>query len=127
PGGGFVAGLVAAAGLVLRAVAQPDAPPLRWERVDLLVGGGLLVAVGVAAASWPLGTDVLDMGAVSATIPILGTVKIGGALVFDLGVFAVVLGTMVAILHGLGRRRLPGPPGTTPTGTAPPLRKETSP
>ncbi len=40
PGGGFIGGLVAGAGLVLRTVARPGQPPFRWERVHLLVGGG---------------------------------------------------------------------------------------
>ncbi len=119
PGGGFIAGLVAAAGLVLREVAQP-AVPLPWERSELLIGGGLVVSIAVAVLTWMTGGAVLDMGAVYWELPIVGAVKLGGALVFDVGVYAVVIGMMVAVLQGLGGGSGPDPGSPSGRPVAPP-------
>ncbi len=97
PGGGFAAGLVFGAVVALRAVAGLSTPrhPIR-----LLAAGGI-IAGAVAIAPLFVGDALLDMVVVDADVPLLGTVKSGTALVFDLGVTLIVVGLLVAILDAL--------------------------
>ncbi len=120
PGGGFIGGLVAAAAVVLRFVAAPAAVrTARWLRAPVLVGGGLLLAVGVAIADWAFGTEVLDMGVATWELPLFGSVKVTAALPFDIGVYLVVVGTMIAILDALGGWQATGPEVAAPPGSPP--------
>jgi multicomponent Na+:H+ antiporter subunit B len=97
PGGGFAAGLMLGAIIVLRTIAgisRPGAAPV-W----LAVGGAVVGAVAIAPLLW--GEPLLDQVVVSWDVPVLGTVKTGSALAFDLGVVAVVVGLVIALLDGL--------------------------
>ncbi len=105
PGGGFVGGLVAGAAFVLRYVRGGSeevdrTTPLRSEA---LVGIGLVVAVGTGVASWLGGAQYLESAKVSLDVPLLGTVKATSSLVFDIGVYLVVLGLVVGLLSSLGK------------------------
>jgi multicomponent Na+:H+ antiporter subunit A len=109
PGGGFAAGLVLGAVVALRTVAGFQRPT---RAVGLLAAGGLL-AGAVALAPVVGGEVLLDQVVVKASVPVLGTVKAGTALLFDLGVSLVVVGLVVAVLEGLGAvdlARAAGPP-----------------
>ena len=97
PGGGFAAGLMLGAIIVLRTVAGIQQP--RQATVWLSVGGVVAGLVATAPLLW--GEPLLDQVVVSWDIPLLGTVKTGSALVFDLGVVAVVVGLVIALLDGL--------------------------
>jgi multicomponent Na+:H+ antiporter subunit A len=79
----------------------------------LLTVGGVL-AGSVALAPVVVGHAVLDQVVVTATIPLLGTVKSGSALVFDSGVTLIVVGLVVAVLDGLGASELGGSTPTEP-------------
>ena len=100
PGGGFVGGLVAAAAWTLYAIAHGPAAARRDLRVDplLLIGVGLLLAL----ASGLLG--LLQAGAFLAALwgqvspPGLGPVDLGTPVVFDLGVYLVVVGVTLSII-----------------------------
>ena len=48
------------------------------------------------------GQVLLDQVVWEATLPVLGKVKGGSALVFDLGVTLIVVGLVLAVLEGLG-------------------------
>lgn len=98
PGGGFAAGLVFGAVVALRAVAGLPTPrrPLR-----LMALGGVIAGL-VALAPLAAGNTLLDMVVVEGDVPVLGTVKAGSALVFDLGVTLIVVGLLVAVLDALG-------------------------
>jgi hypothetical protein len=47
------------------------------------------------------GEPLLDQVVVTWDVPVLGTVKTGSALLFDLGVVAIVVGLVIALLDGL--------------------------
>jgi multisubunit Na+/H+ antiporter MnhB subunit len=96
PGGGFAAGLLLGAVVVLRTVAGLQQP--KYAAVLLAVGGIIVGVDAVAPLFW--GEPLLDQVVVSWDAPVLGTVKTGSALVFDLGVVAVVVGLIVALLDG---------------------------
>lgn len=100
PGGGFVGGLVAAAAFALYAIAEGVDPARRLLRLDPrhLIAFGLCLAVasGIAPlfARGVLLTGVwLPAGA--------GSSPVGTPLIFDLGVYVVVLGVTLTILFAL--------------------------
>ncbi len=104
PGGGFVGGLVAGAAFVLRYVEGGANTVARAAPVSaaVLVGVGLTVAVGTGVASWLAGEQFLESAKVEVDLPLLGTVKATSALLFDIGVYLVVVGLVVGLLTTLG-------------------------
>ncbi len=104
PGGGFAAGLVLGAVVALRTVTGLSRPrrPIR-----LLAAGGFVVGA-IAVAPLVFGEVLLDQVVVDADIPLLGTVKSGSALIFDLGVTLIVVGLVSAVLTELGAEELGG-------------------
>lgn len=91
PGGGFIAGLVAGAALV---VAQLSGIAVRLPSVTTLVGVGLLLAVGTGLAGLAIAGSFLE----PMKIPLPGDGYLTSSLVFDLGVFLVVIGLVKAAL-----------------------------
>lgn len=102
PGGGFAAGLVLGSVIALRTVAGLQRP---LPAVGLVAAGAIL-AGAVAIAPVLFGQPVLDQAVVEGTLPVLGTVKSGSALLFDAGVTLIVVGLVAAALEGLGATRL---------------------
>ena len=102
PGGGFAAGLVFGAIVTLRTVAGLQRP----ARATALVAGGVALVVVVAAAPLLWGRLFLDQQVWSVDVPLLGTIKSGSALPFDIGVTAIVVGLVVALLRGLSASAL---------------------
>lgn len=102
PGGGFAAGLVAGAVVALRVVAGVQKP----VAADRLLAVGVVIVGLVALAPVFAGEELLDQVIESVKLPLLGKVKTGSALIFDIGVMAVVVGLILAVLDGLGAREL---------------------
>lgn len=106
PGGGFAGGLVAGLALVLRYLAGGryelgEAVPIDAGRI---LGAGLLLAAGTAAASMALGAPPLSSATFEWTLPVFGEVKLVTALFFDAGVYLIVVGLVLDILRSLGAR-----------------------
>jgi multicomponent Na+:H+ antiporter subunit B len=103
PGGGFVGGLVAAAAFALYIIAEGPAAARRALHVDprSLIAGGLLVAAGSGALSLPRGEPFLTGQWGSLRLPGLAPVALGTPLLFDMGVFLVVLGVTQTIILAL--------------------------
>ncbi len=109
PGGGFIAGLVLAIGLVLMHVAHGQtwmaqrsgwlAPP---DYCGAL-GWGLLVAAAAGIGSWAFGAPFLTSTYDYPWMPGVGGVPLASASVFDLGVFIVVLGATLVMLLSIAR------------------------
>ncbi len=119
PGGGFAAGLVFGAVVALRTVVGLQRPARSGE----LVAAGMLLIAFVAVVPLVWGGALLDQQVLSADLPLLGKVKSGSALPFDIGVTAVVVGLVISVLDGLGvvydgRSAASGDaaPGAAPTG-----------
>ena len=97
PGGGFVAGLVVAAAFALHSMAYGVAGARRALLVEpsTLLGVGLLVALlsGLAA--------VLDRDPFLTAQWITTWITIGTPLVFDVGVFLVVIGVVLTMAFTL--------------------------
>jgi multicomponent Na+:H+ antiporter subunit A len=103
-GGGFVGGLVAALAFALLALARGVAHARATLRIHplSLVGSGLLLTVASGLPGLFLHGDFLRHAWIDVTV--LGVhVHQGTALIFDLGVYTVVLGGVLAFLFGLRR------------------------
>lgn len=123
PGGGFVGGLAAAAGISLRYVAGGIAAVRSSFRLppNVILGGGLTIAVGTAIVPLLLGHSILEHGTFKAHPPVLGEVKATSALPFDIGVYLIVIGLVLMIFEAFGEDIAdeiemiedPSPPPTT--------------
>lgn len=104
PGGGFVGGLVAGAALALRYVAggvgevRHVAP---WP-AEVVLGIGLFLSVATGMGGWIVGSEFFESRIFEVELPLLGVVKASTALLFDAGVFLVVVGMALTFLTGLG-------------------------
>lgn len=101
PGGGFSAALVAATGFSLFAIAEGPQPVRRALRVEPfdIIAWGLLLAVGSGLLAVVTGHPYLT-GVWWPADPVDGAPIVGTPLVFDVGVFLVVLGTILTlVLH----------------------------
>ncbi len=96
PGGGFAAGLVIGAVIALRRLADLAFPAVATP----LIAIGIIVIAAVAIAPLLLGNPLLDQSIWKLDLPLIGTVKSGSALPFDIGVTAIVVGLVMAQLDG---------------------------
>lgn len=101
PGGGFVGGLVAAAAFALYTIAYSVEEAQRLLRVSprSLIAAGLLTALisgllGLLSGQ-PFLTGLWD----DTNIPVIG--KLGTPLMFDTGVYLVVIGIALTIIFAL--------------------------
>jgi multicomponent Na+:H+ antiporter subunit B len=115
PGGGFAGGLVAASAFILVAIAQPAGTTKRMPgfQAPIIIGAGLLVAIGAGLAGIVMGDPFLTGQWADITVAGDLVLKIGTPLIFDLGVYLVVVGTTLAIVLELidEQRRSPRGPG----------------
>jgi multicomponent Na+:H+ antiporter subunit A len=104
PGGGFIAALVAGAAAVFGVLARVrgDARAGWWPHSKPLLSSGLTVSVLVGLAAMVAGRAFLSPARATLSLPLLGTVSLSTSLLFDLGVYLLVLGVMVAVVDRLG-------------------------
>lgn len=104
PGGGFVGGLVAGSAIALCYVAGgiEEVRGLTRLRPWTVLGAGLLLAAGTAVAPLFLGGYLLEPGAATVALPVLGDVHLTSALVFDCGVYLLVVGVVLMAFEAFG-------------------------
>jgi len=104
PGGGFIGGLVAGSALILVAVGHGIAELRRRLRVraEWLLGSGILLASGSAAIGWLADGGFLTRASVEIDVPVFGALYLSTTASFDVGVYLVVVGLVVALLRSLG-------------------------
>ena len=108
PGGGFVAGLVMASGLLLQYIisgapwveAHLPLVPRRW------IALGLLYALLTGAGALVLGYPFLTTHTAHLYLPVLGDIHIASALFFDIGVFTLVVGSTMLILTAIAHQSI---------------------
>ncbi len=108
PGGGFVAGITMAVGLILQYMAggvrevetRLRIRPLRW------IATGLLLAAGTGIGSWLFSQPFLTSHYGYAELPLIGAVPLASAVIFDLGIFALVVGATALILVALAHQSI---------------------
>ena len=101
PGGGFAGGLVAAAAFALYTIAHNVTTAQKVLRVKprTLIAAGLLVAVSSGLISLLAGYPFMTGLWSSQTLLALG--KVGTPLLFDIGVYLVVIGITLLIIFSL--------------------------
>ncbi|MFT4243253.1 MAG: monovalent cation/H+ antiporter subunit A [Acidovorax sp.] len=110
PGGGFVAGLVFAVGLLLQYIisgtewveAHLPLYPRRW------IAAGLLFALGTGLAAIAVGYPFLTSHTFHFRLPLVGEVHVASAMFFDIGVFALVVGSTLLILTAIAHQSVRG-------------------
>jgi multicomponent K+:H+ antiporter subunit A len=105
PGGGFIAGLIAAVALIVQYLANGISWTAQRLKIDMhwVIGSGLLIATLTGLVSMMLGYPFLTTTYTYLTWPVVGKFEVASAFVFDLGVFLVVVGATVMILVQLGK------------------------
>jgi multicomponent Na+:H+ antiporter subunit B len=115
-GDGFAAGVIAALGVLLQYLAFGRAAverALPVRRAAQLAVGGLLLALAVAfLPALGGGAPLQHAPAPGAEVVKLGSLELIGAVAFDVGVFALVLGMVVATIGLIAgtREEEPGRP-----------------
>lgn len=101
PGGGFAGGLVAAAAFALYTIAYGVTQARRTLHIDpiKLTALGLLLALGSGLLGLLSGRPFMTGLWSAQTIPVLG--KAGTPVLFDLGVYLVVIGITLTIIFAL--------------------------
>ncbi|WP_310415465.1 monovalent cation/H+ antiporter subunit A [Mycoplana sp. BE70] len=108
PGGGFAGGITMAIAFLLQylgggtrwAEDRLRILPLRW------IALGLLIAVATGVGSWFVGYPFLSSHSQYVALPFIGKVPAASALLFDLGVFSLVVGATVLILIAIAHQSI---------------------
>ena len=105
PGGGFIGGLVAASAVALYAIANglPAATRLLRVRPQALIGIGLALGVGAGFLAL-LTNEAYLTGQWWITSFGEQEVKLSSPLVFDVGVYLVVVGVVLTMVFALEER-----------------------
>ncbi|MCR4962592.1 MAG: Na(+)/H(+) antiporter subunit B [Firmicutes bacterium] len=111
PGGGFIAGLITAAAVLLAYLALGS----RWlHSLDFdfkyLVAIGLSLALVCGLAAVLLGRPFLTHSFGVLSLPLLGDIQWTTATVFDLGVYCTVCGACLSIITAIGESGRDGRP-----------------
>ncbi len=103
PGGGFVAGLVAAAPFALYSIAFGAREARRVLRIDprWFIGFGLLVALTAGLSGVLLGRPFFSGVWTYLVVPGLGPIDLGTPMLFDLGVYVGVFGVTLTIIFAM--------------------------
>ncbi|WP_006786614.1 Na+/H+ antiporter subunit B [Thiorhodospira sibirica] len=103
PGGGFIGGLVASAAIALYLFSMDVKAARQVLHIDPreLLGWGLTLAVlsGVPAVFWH--QPFFTAQWLTLELPALGEVKLSTVLLFDIGVYMVVIGSVLTVLLAL--------------------------
>ncbi|MDZ5077504.1 Na+/H+ antiporter subunit A [Nesterenkonia sp. HG001] len=104
PGGGFAGGLLAGLALTLRYLAGG-----RYEleaavpfSASSLMGWGLALACSTGLVSLLAGGHIFQSAMLDVDLPVFGEHHVGSAIMFDVGVYLVVVGLILDILRSLG-------------------------
>lgn len=108
PGGGFAAGVTLSIAILLQYLghdtrwveARLTVLPVRWMGIGLLIAG--LTGLGALVLGYPF----LSAHARYVAVPLIGDVPAATALIFDAGVFALVLGATVLMLLSIAHQSL---------------------
>jgi multicomponent K+:H+ antiporter subunit A len=115
PGGGFVGGLVMATAVIAQYMvggtmwveSRLRVHPLTW------MGLGLLAAAAAGVLAWWSSLPFLTARTIDVHLPLLGAIHLSSVLLFDLGVYMLVIGATVLMLVVLAHQSLRSPRHTT--------------
>ncbi len=119
PGGGFVGGLVMATAFLVQYVMSGTL----WieSRMKIhpqyAIGLGLLCAGGAGCAAWLASRNFLANLTWHGRVPLLGELHLSSTLLFDLGVYLLVVGATILMLVALAHQSLRNQRQQTETST----------
>ncbi|HAQ07060.1 MAG TPA: Na(+)/H(+) antiporter subunit B [Bacillus bacterium] len=104
PGGGFIGGLMTSGAIVLLLLAfdiktVQTILPIDYIKVTAV---GLLIAVATGAGALFVDMPFLTHAFTYAELPILGKTSLHTAVLFDTGVYLVVIGVTMTIIQTIG-------------------------
>jgi len=104
PGGGFVGGLVAGAAIALRYLAGGIDDVRSTSRFQpwTILGTGLLTSAVAAAIPLVAGRALLDSMGTNVSAPLLGEAWVSTTLLFDIGVYVLVVGLVFMVFEAFG-------------------------
>ncbi|HEY8520088.1 MAG TPA: monovalent cation/H+ antiporter subunit A [Gammaproteobacteria bacterium] len=111
PGGGFVGGLVMATAIIVQYMVSGTI----WIESRLRVHPQVLIALGLLAAgltgvaAWLARQPLLTSLTLDLHLPVVGDVHLSTVLLFDLGVYLLVIGGTVLMLIALAHQSLRSP------------------
>jgi multicomponent K+:H+ antiporter subunit A len=111
PGGGFVGGLVMATAIIVQYMIGGTI----WVEARLRIHPQVWIALGLLAAAaagfgaWLASRAFLTALAADLHLPLLGEVHVSSVLVFDLGVYLLVVGATALMLVALAHQSLRSP------------------
>ena len=105
PGGGFIAGLVAAIAVVMQYMASGFSWAAARQRYPYhgIIGSGVLVAAITGIGAWFNDMPFLTSAFGYVHLPYLEEFELATAALFDLGVFLAVVGAVLLALESLAR------------------------
>ena len=108
PGGGFVAGLITGIALIMQYMANglQATQALMPRNARPLLVAGLTCTAGIGLASVAFGRNFLTSAHGHVTLPLIGEIELASAMIFDLGVYLVVVTVVLTILSEIGRLSL---------------------
>jgi len=108
PGGGFVSGLIFATAIILQYMvsgtvwveARLRLLPMQW------IAWGLLAALLAGIMAWPAAQPFLTSQKWHGQVPIIGEIHLSSVLLFDIGVYMLVVGATILVLVALAHQSL---------------------
>jgi multicomponent Na+:H+ antiporter subunit A len=117
PGGGFLAALILALGIVFWYLVQPASRTVGGKNLGYyIIGSGMLLALGTGLIGY-LASD--GAGFLTPIHGHIGSEHVTTSLVFDAGVYLAVIGTVIVVVNTLGGRNRPGADPSRTTKAAP--------
>lgn len=107
PGGGFAGGLIASSALLLVFLSFGGGGVRRALPIDpeTTMGVGLILALLAGSIGLVFGNAFLTYTYAQWTVPVLGDIKVSTLLLFDVGVYFVVIGLVATAILKLGSDR----------------------
>ncbi|MCP3740635.1 Na(+)/H(+) antiporter subunit B [Rossellomorea sp. BNER] len=104
PGGGFIGGLMTSGAIVLLLLAYDIKTVTNILPIDykVLIAVGLLFAVGTGAGALLFNAPFLTHAYQYFHLPLLGKTSLHTAVLFDTGVYLVVIGVTMTIIQTIG-------------------------
>jgi multisubunit Na+/H+ antiporter MnhB subunit len=104
PGDGFTAGIIASLALTLEYLTfgyREARRRVEWIRFDAVLFLGLLLALVAALVPLLAGRPVLADVGLELPIPLIGEVRLGRSLLFDIGIYLAVIGGVMSAIDAL--------------------------
>lgn len=104
PGGGFIGGLMTSSAIVLLLIAYDIKTVKKLLPVNYIkiAAAGLFIAVMTGVGSFFFSVPFLTHTFGHFHLPILGDTELATAVLFDLGVYLVVIGVTMTIIQTIG-------------------------